>query len=338
MQIQKIVVTGGPRGGKDGIIPYVRKRLWDEWGIPALGVSEVATEFYSDGAKMGSDGATPFDFQKHVFLAQGEHENRRSELLVDTMKNIGKQFGVLLCNRGYKDNEPYVEPSDCIRLKKHFRTNDLMLRDAPYDGVVFCESSAVRFPDAYIKEDNPERQEKTAREAAELDFHTRNAWVGHPHLWVVPGMEDFEKKKEKAYQVVCHILGLPKPYEIERKFLVEEPRFGAFTKRGIRVVPIPIEQAYLKSPKKITWRIRKRGESAPFLYYETKKEKVADGIRTDPEVRIDAVRYQKLFHEEKDTSCDIIKKIRHYFLWENQLKIADLNYNPIINSINDFRI
>lgn len=317
MQIQKIVVTGGPRGGKDGIIPYVRKRLRDEWGILALGVPEVATEFYASGAEMGDGGATPFDFQKHVLPAQMEHEHRFEGLLFDIMRNLQKQFGVLLCNRGLKDNEPYIKFSDFIRLKEHLGMSDLMLRDAPYEGIVFCESSAVHFPRTYMQEDNLARQERTAAEAAALDFKTRNAWVGHPHLWIVPGMKDFEKK-EKAYRVVCHILGLPKPYEIERKFLVREPDWREFEKRNIRVVPVPLERVYLKSSKTITWRIRKRGESHPFLYYETKKEKVSAGVRIDPEARIEAVRYQKLFYEYKDVSCDIVKKVRHCFLYDDQ--------------------
>ncbi|MDO8600968.1 MAG: AAA family ATPase [bacterium] len=316
--IQKIAVTGGPGGGKDGIIPYVRKRLVAEWGIPALGVPEIATEFFGSGAELGENGVTSSDFQKHVLFAQKEHETRWRELLLDIMRNVQKQRGVLLCNRGFIDNRVYIEPSEFINLMRHLGMNDTALRDEPYDGVVHCESAGVRVPGAYTRENNPWRSEKTPQEAAKRDACTKDVWIGHPHLWVVPGMEDFEKKKEKAYQVVCHILGLPKPYEIERKFLVEAPRFGEFAKRGIRVVPVPLEQVYLKSLKKITWRIRKRGQDGYFLYYETKKEKIADGIRTDPEVRIDAVRYQKIFHEEKDMSCDIIKKIRHYFLWENQ--------------------
>lgn len=97
-------------------------------------------------------------------------------------------------------------------------------------------------------------------------------WTGTPHLRIIDNSTDFDTKLKRLLKEVVAFLGIPKPLEIERKFLIEYPDIE-FLNSIKTCRRIPITQAYLTTPEEGYFRIRKRGEGDKAVYIKTVKSK-----------------------------------------------------------------
>lgn len=115
------------------------------------------------------------------------------------------------------------------------------------------------------------------------------AWVGHTHLRTVWGGD----KNEMLKKEILHIAGIPKPYEIERKYLIEMPDTAALEKMP-NCRRVSIEQMYLKEENGVRARIRRRTADGKSIYILTEKKFVSSMKRIEIEREITKTEYETL--------------------------------------------
>ena len=150
-----------------------------------------------------------------------------------------------------------------------------------------------------------------------------NSWVGHSHLRCVCG-NNMQAKKQEFYKAFCHMLGIPAPVEIERKYLIKLPDIEYLNSlpncRGIE-----ISQSYLDIPN-ANVRIRKRNG----IYIKTEKSKLTELTRQETESMISEQEYNKLM-EFKHPQLDTVTKARYCLLWSG--KYFEIDVFPFWNDV-----
>ena len=95
---------------------------------------------------------------------------------------------------------------------------------------------------------------ESIEQAKKLDEEILSVWTGTPHLRVIDNSTSFDKKLERLMTEILSFLGIPKHFEIERKFLIEYPDLN-FLNNIKTCRKIPLTQAYLTTPDEGYFRI-----------------------------------------------------------------------------------
>ena len=172
----RIVLTGGPGGGKTTAADLFRREL----GARVVIVPEAATLMFSGGFPRSNEPAAMMSAQRAIFHVQRNLEDVQSSLYPDR---------VLLCDRGTVDGAAYWPSGEGGFFEAVGSTLDGEL--ARYDGVIFFESAAVG--GMQVEGGNPIRTESIVQAAA-LDAHLQELWSRHPRFIVVRHNHSFLKK------------------------------------------------------------------------------------------------------------------------------------------------
>jgi predicted ATPase len=172
----RIVLTGGPGGGKTTAADLFRREVGDRVVI----VPEAATMLFSGGFPRSSELLARRAAQRTIYHVQRNLEDTQAALYPDR---------ILLCDRGTVDGAVYWPNTD----QDFFTALGTTLEDelARYDAVLFFRSAALGGMD--IEGGNPTRVENL-EEAVELDRRLMAVWSNHPNLVVVPHNASFFKK------------------------------------------------------------------------------------------------------------------------------------------------
>lgn len=330
-KIYRIAISGGPCAGKTTALSILLQKLQD-FGCRVIIVPELAAELLR-----GKNAAR----LKKLSLAVLQHRLLKTQLLrEDRYYRIARRLNtakkiVILVDRGVMDGEAYCSSKqefDRLIKKAGYNRTELYAR---YDTVVHLVTAAEGAPEFYIPNDV---RKETPEEARALDKKTRDAWVGHSCLRVIPNTEDgaphgkpitFERKMQRLLAVVCRAVGIPVPIEDEKKYVVALPDFDSITRDySIRIEKVEIEQAYLKGPRGVSRRIRKRGQGGHFVYYYSEKIPVRPGVKIENGRHISARTYSRLFKNERHPECRLIKKDRYCFVWRGQYFELDVFKSP----------
>lgn len=316
-----VAVIGGPCAGKTTILRHIREKLSD-YGWHVVIIPEIATELRTNGIYPGNKCLSVKDFQKFLM----EYMIRKEDYWKKMVQVINASKKVILCDRGTMDSKAYVEEKEFCEILKELRTDITALRDRRYHGVLHLVTAALGAEEFYTLKNNSARTE-TPEEARRLDKKIIEAWTGCPHLIIIDNSTDFERKKHRALESVCRLIGIPAPLEIERKYLVEGISANKIEKYA-HIQIVEIEQAYLETrDRKIQQRIRKRGQNGSWVYYFTQKETIKPGVRIETERQISDKEYQDLL-EERDRTMSVIQKKRCCFVWMNQYFEFDFFISP----------
>lgn len=320
--MKKIVLTGGPCGGKTTAKNYLQEKLSD-YGWTVIFVPEQATRFIDSGLKPWLlPQEKMIDFQELIVKAQmlDEDENFSKAMVLK-----GGENQVMICDRGCAEGKAFIGAKNFNLMLRRNNFSIVKLRDERYDAV-FHLVTAAEGKEEFYNLDNPARTE-TPDQARALDARIREAWLGHPHLRIIDNSTLFDKKLERLLNEVRKVLGIPVAIETERKFLVKD--FHDIDKIPVAHQIIEVEQVYLKKRDGVEARIRKRGQANEGeIYYETKKFPTGSPIsRIEIEKRIDTQEYwEKL--KDANLELDPIKKLRVCFLWKNQYFELDFFQEP----------
>lgn len=307
--IKKIAVTGGPGAGKSTFLSVVTQWLQDR-GWEVLIAPEAATYLITAGLAPWKEWSRDTDFQDFNMQKLLDTE----DMFIKAAQKIAPDKPkVILCDRGVMDAQAYVgkEKFGEVLSQAGLSLNQALDR---YDGVIFLHSAAEGAEHGYTLENNEARTE-SPEQARDVNAKTLDAWKGHQHLIIIESSDDFERKIEKAKKATAHILGIPEPLEIERKFLLATLP-GDIPEDAVKV---KIRQDYLEVEGKGERRIRKRlveGSTRPSFFY-TEKREIKPGKRFEIEKEIDPVQYIALL-DEVDLRYRPIFKTRHCFVYENQ--------------------
>ena len=262
MSITKIVITGGPCGGKTTALTRIQTAL-THLGYTVLVVPETATALISGGVAPWTCGSNE-EFQK----CQTKMQLEKEDIFEQAAATMPGEKIVIVCDRGILDNRAYMSDEEYAHVLEYLGRREAELRD-DYDAVFHMVTAAKGAEEFYTLENNGARYE-TVDEACALDDKFIEAWTGHPHLRVIDNSTDFEGKLRRLIREITYFLGDLAPYEIERKFLIEYPSV-----EWLDSLPnchkVPIVQYYLRSEPDQEIRIRQRGESGEAIFTFTEK-------------------------------------------------------------------
>ena len=186
MQIKKIVITGGPCGGKSTAMPMIGETAKQEGWVP-LFIAETATELIAGGVAPWTC-ASPYEYQTLQLRLQLVKED-----IFDTAaRGMNAQKLLIVCDRGVFDSRAYMteEAFDASLSEAGFTRTQMLAR---YDAVFHLTTAAKGALPFYTTLNNPTRKE-TPEEAAALDDRVLDAWKNHPCVRVFDNAADFEHK------------------------------------------------------------------------------------------------------------------------------------------------
>jgi hypothetical protein len=172
----RIVLTGGPGGGKTTAADLFRREI----GEQVVLVPESATTLFAGGFPRVSDPEARRSVQRAVFAVQRSLEDIQASLFPDR---------VLLCDRGTVDGAAYWPDGAVGYFAEMGTTHQLEL--ARYDAVLFFETADVA--GVQIEGGNRYRNE-SVQEAVDLDRRLRDLWSAHPRFHFVPHNPSFLRK------------------------------------------------------------------------------------------------------------------------------------------------
>lgn len=172
----RIVLTGGPGGGKTTAADLFRREIGDRVVI----VPETATILFQGGFPRSKDPKALKYAQTAIYHVQRRLEDVQAALFPGR---------TLLCDRGTLDGAVYWPGPP----QEYFRSvgSSLEAELARYDAVIFFETAALG--GVSIEGGNPVRNE-TMDEAVDLDTRLRAIWSQHPRFILVPHNPSFFKK------------------------------------------------------------------------------------------------------------------------------------------------
>lgn len=308
MSIAKIVITGGPCGGKTTALSRIQRDL-SHLGYTVLVVPETATALISGGVAPWTCG-TNEDYQ----VCQMTMQLQKEQIFERAARTMPQEKIVIVCDRGELDNKVYMNDAEFSNVLRQLGMSETELRDG-YDAVFHLVTAAKGAQEYYTLDNNGARTE-TVEQAAQMDDKFISAWTGHPHLRVIDNSTDFEGKMRRLIREIAYFLGELQPYEIERKYLVEFPNLSWL--EGLDTCErVEISQHYLRSDPDEEIRIRRRGNSESSLYYLTEKRLVNGRTTLRTQRRLTEGEYRMLL-VQVDPNRREIRKTRYCLTYENQ--------------------
>lgn len=193
--IHKIVLTGGPCGGKTTALPilteHFKKKKLNVYTVP-----EIATLFHMNGVDLLHHVKHhSFQLEHAIFQAQMVLEDS-----VDKLAQLMDNDSIILCDRGLGDFRAYASPEDweLLLIGHRFTQDDIHKR---YHRVVHLTTAAIGAEKYFTNENNPARNCPPDM-ARHLDRKTLEAWKGHPKLVEIDNSTDFDGKMAKAIMAI----------------------------------------------------------------------------------------------------------------------------------------
>lgn len=315
MEFYKIVITGGPCGGKTTGLSFIEQGL-TKYGYKVIILNESATEIINSRLDFKSC-ADNYEFEKNIIRLQIEKER----LYEEACRKLPHDKVVLICDRGVMDCKSYTSTEDFDRILRDLDTSEVDLRDN-YDAVFHLVTAAKGAEEYYTLANNTARFE-TLEESVIADDRTMNCWVGHPHFRAIDNSTGFDQKMKRLLHEITTFLGVPDPLEIERKYLIRRPNTD-YLDNLPNAKKIEIIQTYLNTgDKKEEVRIRQRGVDGNFIYTKTTKKKISGIKRLETECRISQREYLILLGKA-DTKLHQITKTRYCIMHENNYFEIDI--------------
>ena len=191
-------------------------------GFQIFIVPEAATLLFNGG--FSYDGSSI-----HSELAFEGNKIKTQIALEDAFMSLAKMSKkptVIICDRGTMDSRAYIGHEKWHILLQKENWTVQQLRDQRYDAVFHLVTTAIGAENFYTNANNTARLEDQ-KEARELDLKILSAWVGHPKVFIIDNSTDFDGKMNRVVTSICRLLGVPRPKQIDRKFLVKQTSIPA---------------------------------------------------------------------------------------------------------------
>lgn len=194
--IPRIVITGGPCGGKTTAVEFLKQELPKHDWKPIV-VPEIATLLYTAGIRW-TDMATEkyqYEFQTNIIRQQIAHEDT-----FYSFAHLVPGRKVFICDRGTIDNMAYAP--DRWHEDILSQVGSLGYLKRRYDGIIHLQTLA--YGDGYTTENNEARYESRA-EAMMTDSRTWEMWARGPRVpqVLIKHSDDLQTKLD---QVLSHVL------------------------------------------------------------------------------------------------------------------------------------
>lgn len=186
MELKRIVMTGGPCGGKSEAVARVREHFAAQ-GWTVYAIAETATELI-----LGGIAPWTCPSRKAFQQAQMRLQIEKEDLYLEYARRIGGERVLILMDRGTVDSKAFLGDTVYAQaIAELGRTEEELL--ARYDQVYHLTSAAKA--GFYTTLNNAARREPP-EEAIALDDAHLHAWERHPCRHVIPNFPDFEAKMD----------------------------------------------------------------------------------------------------------------------------------------------
>ena len=199
MMIRKIVITGGPCGGKTTAMSRIQSAFTAK-GYTVLFVPETATEFISGGVAPWTCGSNAV-YQE----CQMELQIIKEKLFSKAAASMPAEKILIVCDRGVMDNKVYMTEEEFASILRNTGKSEEDFLGG-YDAVFHLVTTAKGAKEHYTTANNAARRENV-EEAARLDDSLIKAWAGHPHLRVIDNSTGFEEKMDRLLAEISEFLG-----------------------------------------------------------------------------------------------------------------------------------
>ncbi len=198
--VKRIVLTGGPGGGKSTVLEAVQK----ERGDLLIVAPEAATILLYDShafPKLGRDldwsERWQEEFQGAITSLQPCLESSWELAAVEQNKRL------LLCDRGLLDGAAYT-PGGMKEFCRRYKVDRQAALDR-YDAVIHLESLATAQPELYKEIRNDPYLEPLER-AQELEYTIREVWSDHPNWRFISGQGSIQHKINAIKEILESLL------------------------------------------------------------------------------------------------------------------------------------
>ena len=186
MEITKIVITGGPCGGKSSALRRV-KEYFTEKGYTVLAVAETATELIGSGVAPWTCGS-----REEYQCCQIRLQSVKEEVYDRAARSLPKDKILIVFDRAVFDCRAYMGRE---RFSRALAALGIDESEALLGyGAVFHLVTAAKGAEAFYTTSNNAARVEAIGEAAMLDSRTEDAWSDHPHHRVIDNSTDFEGK------------------------------------------------------------------------------------------------------------------------------------------------
>lgn len=175
--MKKIVLTGGPSGGKTTALSLLQETFGGDVAI----VPEAATLIYSGGFPRKDNSPIHIEHAQNIIF----YTVHQLEKLAERTSHAK----VIICDRGSIDGAVYWPhgPEDFFKamnttLEAELARYDAVLHLSPPPKKDFYESTHVRT--------------ESLEQAFEIDEKIKKIWEKHPHRTIIGGKEHFFEKAE----------------------------------------------------------------------------------------------------------------------------------------------
>ncbi|XP_076654197.1 TRPL translocation defect 14 isoform X1 [Halictus rubicundus] len=363
-RLYKVVLTGGPCGGKTTgqmrLCTFFENMGWKVFRVP-----ETATVLLSGGIKFSDlnaeeakgsgprpsstrsswrcyrhgsdkeearwpeilevDSSEGFKFQENLLRTMIQIENTFFQLGESCSRNC-----LIICDRGAMDASAFISKDKWELMMASNGWNNVELRDNRYNQIIHMVSAANGAEDFYSTEDHACRSEGVEL-ARELDYKAAAAWVGHPYFDVIDNSQDFESKICRMIECVCQKLGIDTGDRLRDssrkvKFLIKGP-LPADTEFP-PFQDFDVVHNYLQSNNpKMQARLRKRGQKGHWSYIHTIRRPKMCGQVIEVKTQLTHRDYLNMLAQRDDSHFTIFKR-RRCFLINNQYFQLDIYREP----------
>lgn len=316
--IEEIVLTGDSCSDISASLPIVKREL-EKNDYHVLTDSEYGSDMFNVGL-----GRNDFKSTDDFVNTAVEWCCEKRKLLLKAASRLKHSKIVIIHDRGISDFLPYTDYDYYCRQIAKFSLTPVVARDSY--GAVFHMVSNAKSNYGHTSGSNATKCE-SAYSSASLNGKIINAWVGHPHLRIIDCCGGFNERVNKLIEEIKSYLGIPKRFEIERRFLIRYPRLDKLDSLS-NCRRVEIEQIYCIDKNGEPFRIRKRGIGDDCIYVKTLKRSINDTVREEYEDAISKDEYIRLSSFADKSRNPIIKS--RYCLAENG-KYFEIDVFPFWN-------
>ncbi|MCF0246724.1 MAG: ATP-binding protein [Ileibacterium sp.] len=198
MEIKKIVLTGGPCGGKSTGMEWIRKE-YEKRGWRVLAVDECATEIIKAGVVPGRSN-TNFDFELPIVQLQKAKE----EIFEQAASQLPDSKILIIYDRGFLDMKTYCTNAEFEEICKAVGMSEDEMKHR-YDGI-FHLTTTAKGAEQYYTFANNEARYQSVEEAKKADDDILEVWKGHPHIRVIDNSTSFQSKMERLMREIDVLL------------------------------------------------------------------------------------------------------------------------------------
>lgn len=317
MLVSKIVLTGGPCGGKTTALSVIEQELTD-MGYKVYIIDEVATKFINAGVRpFGQDKISNNEFEDLIM----KHQILEEESFERVCKMVNKRC-VLICDRGIFDIKSFLGEQEFNDLLRRNNLSKLSVMDS-YNLVIDMVTAAKGAARFYTTENNKARKEDVS-EAIIKENNIQMAWSFHSNLKIIDNTTDFSEKVSRCIDEIKNHLGIERRFQ--RKFIVSVDKLTTKFIEEQLVSKINIKQTYLDNGNydNCEFRIRKRTLDNESTYFVTIKRNKGELSEIITEEKISENAYERLLTQAK--IIGVVEKERMGFIYENSFYKLD-NYD-----------